>query len=85
MINDHFAAMFFLFENVPGKSWTPIFYFGCRREERDDDINLQNFPGFRCKKDELTPYMSIETPYDFIEIPKGIKMIGRMQKRYGCV
>ena len=31
MINHHsfFATMFFLFENVPPKSWTPIFYFRC--------------------------------------------------------
>ena len=27
IINDCLAAMFFLFENVPPKSRTPIFYF----------------------------------------------------------
>jgi hypothetical protein len=38
MINHHmfFAAMFFLFENVPGKSRTSIFYFRCCCEDVDD-------------------------------------------------
>jgi hypothetical protein len=35
--SNHFATMFFLFKNVPPKSWTPIFYFGCCCEERDND------------------------------------------------